>query len=116
MCCLAGFVEKRSGKQPEMEALAGRMADALQHRGPDDKGVWADAEAGVALGHRRLSILDLSPAGHQPMFSSSGRFVIVYYGEIYNCQQLRQEVQSARPEMKIRGHSDTDGNLAAFRQ
>src|SRR5580765_1313748 len=116
MCGLAGFVERSGGKAPDMEALAGYMADALQHRGPDDKGVWADAEAGVALGHRRLSILDLSAAGHQPMFSASGRFVIVYNGEIYNCEQLRQELQSARPEVKFRGHSDTEVMLGAFEQ
>ena len=77
MCGLAGFIEARGSHQkPELEALASRMADALQHRGPDDSGVWADPESGIALGHRRLSIIDLSPAGHQPMFSSSGRFVI----------------------------------------
>ena len=117
MCGLAGFVEARSGgQQSELEALASRMADALQHRGPDDKGVWADPEAGIALGHRRLSILDLSPAGHQPMFSSSGRFVIVYNGEIYNCEQLRQELLSERPELRFRGHSDTEVMLAAFEQ
>ena len=94
MCGLAGFVEARGGgQQQELEALASQMADAMQHRGPDDKGVWADPEAGIALGHRRLSILDLSPAGHQPMFSPSGRFVIVYNGEIYNCEQLRHDLR-----------------------
>ena len=82
MCGLAGFIESRGGSgRPELEALVGRMADALQHRGPDDKGVWVDAEAGIALGFRRLSILDLSPAGHQPMSSLCGRFVIVYNGK-----------------------------------
>jgi asparagine synthase (glutamine-hydrolysing) len=115
MCGLAGFVEARGGcEQSELEALAGRMADALQHRGPDDKGVWADAEVGIALGFRRLSILDLSPAGHQPMFSASGRFVIVYNGEIYNCEQLRRELLSERRELGFRGHSDTEVMLAAF--
>ncbi len=115
MCGLVGFVEVRGdGKQPALEALASQMADALEHRGPDDKGVWADAEAGIALGHRRLSILDLSPAGHQPMFSPSGRFVIAYKGEFYNCEQLRHELLSERPELRFRGHSDTEVMLAAF--
>jgi asparagine synthase (glutamine-hydrolysing) len=115
MCGLAGFVEVRGGgQQAALEALASQMADALQHRGPDDKGVWADPEAGIALGHRRLSILDLSPAGHQPMFSPSGRFVIVYNGEIYNCEHLRQELLSERPELHFHGHSDTEVMLAAF--
>ena len=112
----SGWICRGAGRrqQLELEALASRMADALQHRGPDDKGVWADAEAGIALGFRRLSILDLSPAGHQPMFSSSGRFVIVYNGEIYNCEQLRQELLNERPELRFRGHSDTEVMLAAF--
>ena len=115
MCGLAGFVEARGGgQQPELEALASQMADAVRHRGPDDKGVWADPEAGIALGHRRLSILDLSPAGHQPMFSPSGRFVIAYNGEIYNCEQLRHELLNERPELRFRGHSDTEVMLAAF--
>ena len=115
MCGLAGFVGARSGGlQTDLEVVAGRMADAVQHRGPDDKGVWADPEAGIALGFRRLAILDLSPAGHQPMFSSSGRFVIVYNGEIYNCEQLRRELLSEQPELRFRGHSDTEVMLAAF--
>ena len=117
MCGLAGFVEVRGGDQQiVMEALASRMANALEHRGPDDKGVWADPEAGIALGHRRLSILDLSSAGHQPMVSPSGRFVIVYNGEIYNCEQLRHDLLSERPELFFRGHSDTEVMLAAFEQ
>jgi asparagine synthase (glutamine-hydrolysing) len=117
MCGLAGFVEVRGGgQQLVLEAQASHMADALQHRGPDDKGVWVDPEAGVSLGHRRLSILDLSPAGHQPMFSPSGRFVIVYNGEIYNCEQLRHDLLSERPELRFRGHSDTEVMLAAFEQ
>ncbi len=115
MCGLAGFIELgRRGQQTEMEALASRMANALQHRGPDDKGVWADDDAGIALGHRRLSILDLSPAGHQPMFSTSGRFVIVYNGEIYNCESLREELLSEQRELRFRGHSDTEVMLEAF--
>jgi len=117
MCGLAGFVEARGGgQQSGLEALASRMAAALRHRGPDDQGVWADPEAGIALGHRRLSILDLSPAGHQPMFSPSGRFVIVYNGEIYNCERLREDLLRERPELFFRGHSDTEVMLTAFEQ
>ncbi|HSP31171.1 MAG TPA: asparagine synthetase B, partial [Halomonas sp.] len=69
------------------------MADTLRHRGPDDGGIWVDGDAGVALGHRRLSILDLSPAGHQPMLSACQRYVLIFNGEIYNHQQLRTELE-----------------------
>jgi len=75
MCGFAGFLLGQPGGLDGSEALATRMADAIVHRGPDDAGAWVDAQAGVALGHRRLSIVDLSPAGHQPMASNSGRFV-----------------------------------------
>ena len=69
------------------------MADAIAHRGPDDSGVWCESEAGLALAHRRLAVLDISPSGHQPMFSASGRYVIVFNGEIYNHLALRQELE-----------------------
>ena len=72
------------------------MADAISHRGPDDGDVWIDSGAGVALAHRRLSILDLSPTGHQPMQSACARYVVVYNGEIYNWSELRGELESAR--------------------
>lgn len=114
MCGLAGFIDARSKVQRfDLEALASRMADALRHRGPDDRGVWSDPEAGIAFGHCRLSILDLSPAGHQPMSSASGRYIIVYNGEIYNCEDLRRELL-ASPDIHFRGHSDTEVMLAAF--
>jgi asparagine synthase (glutamine-hydrolysing) len=86
------------------------MADAITHRGPDDSGVWMDEAAGVALAHRRLSILDLSPAGHQPMLSASGRYVIAFNGEIYNHLELREALTG----IAWRGHSDTETLLAAF--
>src|SRR5271167_4797363 len=107
MCGFAGCIDPLSGTDKvALEAVARRMAGALRHRGPDDHGVWADPRAGVALGHRRLSILDLSTAGHQPMFSPTGRFVIVYNGEIYNCEQLRPALLSENPNLHFRGRSD----------
>ena len=72
------------------------MATSLRHRGPEDEGVWVDQACGIALGHRRLSIIDLSPAGHQPMHSSCGRYVITFNGEIYNFKALRQELEGLR--------------------
>jgi asparagine synthase (glutamine-hydrolysing) len=103
MCGIAGFVGKTVDVgQPE--ALARAMAGTLTHRGPDDGGVWTDAAAGVALAHRRLSVLDLSPEGRQPMTSADGRYVIVYNGEIYNHTEMRAAVG----DHLWRGHSDTE--------
>lgn len=89
------------------------MATALRHRGPDDAGTWVDGDAGIALGHRRLSILDLSSAGHQPMVSASGRYVVVLNGEIYNHLELRSELEMGGTGPAWRGHSDTETLLAA---
>jgi asparagine synthase (glutamine-hydrolysing) len=89
------------------------MARTLRHRGPDDSGAWAEAQSGTVLGHRRLSIIDLSPSGHQPMASHDGRWVITYNGEIYNFQQLRQEVEQKRGQIPWRGTSDTEVMLEA---
>jgi len=116
MCGIAGAVDTRArSSAAELDAIARRMADALIHRGPDDGGTWTDAGAGVALGHRRLSILDLSPEGHQPMRSACGRFVIVYNGEVYNYRELRAELEKERAAPAWRGHSDTEVILAAIR-
>jgi asparagine synthase (glutamine-hydrolysing) len=94
-------------------AVVQRMTDPIAHRGPDDQGAWIDAEAGVGLGHRRLSIVDLSPLGHQPMVSNNGRYVIVYNGEIYNHAELRAELDGegygpSSNGIPWRGHSDTE--------
>jgi len=111
MCGLAGFLDFRRTLQADVQRdVCGRMADALAHRGPDDRGVWTDPATGIALGHRRLSILDLSPLGHQPMTSASGRYVIAYNGEIYNFAELRSELS----RYPFRGRSDTEVMLAAF--
>jgi asparagine synthase (glutamine-hydrolysing) len=89
------------------------MARALAHRGPDDEGAWVDPVAGVALGNRRLAIIDLSPEGHMPMQSASGRYVITYNGEIYNSAEIARKLESADLAPRWRGHSDTEVVLAA---
>ena len=114
MCGIAGVLAGAGIHLDSPQAIARSMADAITHRGPDDAGAWADGEAGIALGHRRLSIIDLSPAGHQPMQSASGRFVIAFNGEIYNHMELRAELRSTAAEPVWRGHSDTETLLAAF--
>ncbi|MCW5208341.1 asparagine synthetase B, partial [Desulfobulbus sp. US2] len=92
-----------------------QMADTLQHRGPDDSGSWLDQECGVGLGHRRLAIIDLSPAGHQPMHSASGRYVIVFNGEVYNHLALRNQLEvNGDQQREWQGHSDTETLLACF--
>jgi asparagine synthase (glutamine-hydrolysing) len=107
MCGIAGFIdlERRSGTQ-EIEALGRAMAATLAHRGPDANGIWSDAEAGIVLGHTRLSIVDLSAAGAQPMVSSCGACILTYNGEIYNAAELRPELEARGRCFK--GHSDTE--------
>jgi asparagine synthase (glutamine-hydrolysing) len=112
MCGIAGFVSFTSRTYNSTDVVR-RMALALAHRGPDDMNLWVDDEGGVALGHRRLSILDLSPEGAQPMVSASGRFVVVYNGEVYNWRDLRAELGSLG-DQAWRGHSDTEVVLAAI--
>src|SRR6476646_6593584 len=115
MCGFAGFLST-STSQGDARALLKAMTDVIAHRGPDDDGAWYDAEAGIGLGHRRLAIIDLSPAGHQPMQSASGRYVIVYNGEIYNFSAIRQELTATGTAFAWRGGSDTEVMLAAFEQ
>jgi asparagine synthase (glutamine-hydrolysing) len=113
MCGIIGFCEpRRCHDANELEEMAQTMAATLSHRGPDDQGVWTDPDVGLALGHRRLSILDLSPHGHQPMASADGRFVLVFNGEIYNCPMLRRTLEQAGHA--FRGHSDTEVMVEAI--
>jgi asparagine synthase (glutamine-hydrolysing) len=113
MCGVTGFLDFGRTMSAEVQArTCRRMADALAHRGPDDQGVWTDPASGVALGHRRLAILDLTQLGHQPMTSESGRYVVSYNGEIYNFAALREELAGHQ----FRGTSDTEVLLAAFEE
>lgn len=116
MCGIAGclFNQQTIASSFNLDGLASRMADRLRHRGPDAGGVWSDEASGIALAHRRLSIIDLSPAGHQPMLSACGRYVVVYNGEIYNWAELRDELDAARMAPGWRGHSDTEVLIAGI--
>lgn len=111
MCGIAGFLTPLRLAEPLTE-LASRMAASLTHRGPDDAGAWADEAAGIALAHRRLSIIDLTQEGHQPMRSACQRYWMIYNGEVYNFADLRKTLESAGHT--FRGHSDTEVILAAF--
>ena len=115
MCGIVGFIHLGTSCGVSSSLLA-QMLKPIHHRGPDDGGVWVDEQYGVALGHRRLSILDLSPAGHQPMESACERFVIVFNGEIYNHRDLRTNLEKSnqQPIGGWRGHSDTETLLACF--
>ena len=110
MCGIAGVFALR-GESATADIVRG-MADAVEHRGPDDVGTWCDQEAGIALGHRRLSILDLSAEGHQPKVSASGRWMVAFNGEIYNFRELREQL--AAMGARFTGHSDTEVLLAGF--
>jgi len=112
MCGIAGIF---SADRVDPTLLT-RMAGAIAHRGPDDQGIWSDDDAGIGFAHRRLSILDLSPQGHQPMHSASGRFTICFNGEVYNHGAIRAELEATGqvPEGGWRGHSDTEVLLQAF--
>ncbi len=111
MCGIAGVITKCFSSRQELETNCLKITNTLEHRGPDDCGVWAYEAKGVALGQRRLSILDLSPLGHQPMVSKDGNFVIVYNGEVYNFKEIRAQLEGHG--FKFKGGSDTEVILAA---
>jgi len=114
MCGLTGLWQTQPVASEQLAAEVMRMTDTLAHRGPDDSGVWTDPAAGLALGFRRLSIVDLTPEGHQPMQSANGRYVLVFNGEIYNFQELRDALEGESAVQGWRGHSDTEVMLAGF--
>jgi asparagine synthase (glutamine-hydrolysing) len=113
MCGIAGFVLQNVSDSERHDLLLG-MTNALAHRGPDDSGFWSDPGLGVSLGHRRLSILDLSPLGHQPMLSASGDLMVIFNGEVYNYRELRAELESRG--VRFRGESDTEVVVAAVEE
>ena len=113
MCGISGFLRRQSFRSADDLQTVRNMASAISYRGPDDSGEWVDSDAGLALSHRRLSILDLSDAGHQPMLSASGRYAIVFNGEIYNHLDVRRKLE-IKNQIAWRGHSDTESLLAGI--
>jgi asparagine synthase (glutamine-hydrolysing) len=114
MCGIAGFLETQPGAGLDWTATLAAMGSAIAHRGPDDHGIWFDAHCGIGLVHQRLAIVDLTAAGHQPMASATGRYVLVYNGEIYNHMALRDSLREQAAEPAWRGHSDTETLLACI--
>lgn len=111
MCGICGFYSKSSSMSDD---VIQKMCSAISHRGPNDRGLWKDISLGIVLGHQRLSIIDLSKAGHQPMQSNSGRFVLTYNGEIYNHLELRAELKTINSNIKWRSKTDTETLLVAL--
>ena len=114
MCGIAGFVGGKWSSEAEQTRTLAAMARSIRHRGPDHSAIWVDPEPEVGFAHNRLAIIDLSPAGNQPMHSHSGRYVIVYNGEIYNHQELRKQLEDEGKAANWAGHSDTETLLAAI--
>ena len=127
MCGFAGFIDNNQSLNSDaLKQAVGKMADTLYHRGPDDGGSWVDASSGIALGFRRLAIIDLTPMGHQPMIAHNGRFVIVFNGEVYNHKEIKKDIESGAglqvnfnkslnaANIIWHGHSDTEIMLEAI--
>ncbi|MFT5427217.1 MAG: asparagine synthase (glutamine-hydrolyzing) [Gammaproteobacteria bacterium] len=113
MCGIAGVLYPEPKlTNDEFSSLVKAMGDTLVHRGPDDSGVWVNSSMGIGLAHRRLSIIDLSPQGHQPMTSGNGRYVIVFNGEIYNYKKIRGHLE--KNGVQFKGHSDTETLLESI--
>jgi asparagine synthase (glutamine-hydrolysing) len=117
MCGIAGFINPKQFNADRMASIARLMGNSLIHRGPNDSGEWVDSASNIAIAHRRLSILDLTEAGHQPMHSRSGRYIMVFNGEIYNHLDLRYELDKSRDQKTIwSGHSDSETLLELFEE
>jgi asparagine synthase (glutamine-hydrolysing) len=114
VCGITGIFRQHAESNSDLSQIVSDMALAISHRGPDDAGVWSDEEQGIALGHRRLSVLDLSSAGHQPMHSANERYVMAFNGEIYNHLSIRAELEASGLAPTWRGHSDTETLLSSF--
>ncbi len=115
MCGIAGFIERSDTRSAQaLEAIGREMGERIAHRGPDDAEVWSDPASGICLSHRRLSIIDLSAAGRQPMTSLDGRYVLVFNGEIYNHRSIRRELEARFGAVPWRGASDTEVLLEAI--
>jgi asparagine synthase (glutamine-hydrolysing) len=113
MCGISGLLDIEGRLSPGQRAdSVAAMTAALSRRGPDDEGLWQDEAAGIALGHRRLAIIDLSPAGHEPMESADGRLVLTYNGEVYNYRELRRELETEGAV--FRGDCDAEVMLEGF--
>lgn len=115
MCGIAGILRRKTSDRGDLADCIARMTAALPHRGPDATNFWVDEAAGIAFGHRRLSVLDLSPAGAQPMRSDCGRLTVTFNGEIYNHLDVRAELEAAGAAPNWKGHSDTETLLYAVR-
>ena len=116
MCGVVGFIQNQKYNKDHLKNAIINMNNTLIHRGPDHKDIWIDGDNYVTFGHCRLSILDLSPAGHQPMQSLSGRYVIIFNGEIYNHLELRKNLQAKSKNIKWKGTSDTETLLNCFEE
>ena len=114
MCGIIGFLGGNFTNDQLSNAILEEMSDQIVKRGPDSAGIWLDSSSKIALGHRRLAIVDLSPAGYQPMTSGSNRYVMTYNGEIYNTDEIRNKLIKSRVTVNWRGHSDTEVLLAGF--
>ena len=114
MCGIAGMICTGHETEEQLTATGERMAETLAHRGPDSQGIWCDAASGMVLAHRRLAILDISPAGNQPMVSEHGTYVVSFNGEIFNARELQQELELTCNVSHWRGHSDTEILLAGM--
>ena len=114
MCGIVGFIVDNKFNKDFLSTNINKMSGVLNHRGPDSAGNWIDTNSGLALGHTRLAIQDLSIAGNQPMISNNNRFIIIFNGEIYNHLELRKELYSNNQSYNWKGHSDTETILACL--